>query len=189
MNYFLPTRVEVGGTEYEIRADFRAALDMCAALSDPALNDQERAFCAMTIFYPALDDMPAEDYDEAIQKLCWFINCGDADTGKKQVRLMDWDQDFPYIVSAINRVAGQEVRAVPYDFENNLGGLHWWTFIGYYREVGGDCTFAQIVQIRAKLKQHKRLDKAEQEFYRKNREMVDFKERYTDDEEEFLKSL
>ena len=41
---------------------------------------------------------------------------------------MDWDQDAPLIVPAINKVLGGEVRAMPY--------LHWWTFVGAYMEIG-----------------------------------------------------
>ena len=37
-NNGLPTRMEVGGVEYEIETDYRAILDICAAISDPELT-------------------------------------------------------------------------------------------------------------------------------------------------------
>ena len=49
MMYALPTSLEVRGTEYEIRSDYRAALDICAALSDPELDNQEKALAALII--------------------------------------------------------------------------------------------------------------------------------------------
>ena len=47
--------------------------------------------------------------------------------------------------------------------------------------------FAQIVSIRSKRAQGKKLDKAEQEFYRRNRALVDLKQRYTQADEDLLK--
>ena len=88
------------------------------------------------------------------------------------------EQDFRYIVAPINRVVGQEIRAVEY--------YHWWSFISAYYEIG-DCLFAQIVRIRDKKARGKPLDKEEQKFYRENRHMVDFHTNYTDAENALLK--
>ena len=46
--------------------------------------------------------------------------------------------------------------------------------------------FAQIVAIRNKKARGKKLDKVEQEFYQRNRELVELKTRYTDAENELL---
>lgn len=172
MTYTLPTSVEVNGQEYEVRSDFRVILDILEAINDVELDDQERAAVVLDIFYPGFEDMPSDDYEEAIAKCMWFINCGqENDTSKKPKKLVDWQQDFPVIVAPINRVMGKEVRSINY--------LHWWTFIGAYQEIG-DCLFAQIVGIRQKLANGKALDKSEREFYRNNRNLVDLKQRYTD---------
>ena len=188
MIYDLPTSVEIGGASYEIRSDYRAVLDILTALSDPELSDSDRAESILDIFYfsPTYLDMRQEDYDEAIRKFIWFVNCGsDEENGKKSPKLMYWEQYFPYIVAPVNRVLGLDVRSVPYDFENNTGGLHWWTFMSAYQEIG-DCLFAQIVGIRRKLARGKKLDKSEQEFYRNNRQLVDFKRKYTEMENDIL---
>lgn len=188
MIYDLPTSVEIGGASYEIRSDYRAVLDILTALSDPELSDSDRAEAILDIFYfhPTYLYMPQSDYDDAIRKFIWFINCGNEEKReKKQTKLMDWEQDFPYIVAPVNRVLGLDVRSVPYDFENNTGGLHWWTFMSAYQEIG-DCLFAQIVGIRRKLARGKKLDKSEQEFYRNNRQLVDFKRKYTEMENDIL---
>ena len=39
MSYLLPTTLTVGGIEYAIRSDYRAALDIFAALADPELDE------------------------------------------------------------------------------------------------------------------------------------------------------
>lgn len=179
MIYDLPTSLEIGGKEYEIRSDYRAALDICVALSDPDLEDGEKAIVALTILYPAFEDMPSTDYKEALDRLFWFINSGEEDDGKKAPKLMDWEQDFKLLVAPVNRVIGREVRTIEY--------LHWWTFLSAYMEIGGDCTFAQVVSIRDKQARHKTLDKSEKEWLRRNRGLVEFKRKYTEAEESLLK--
>ena len=167
MTYTLPTSVEINGKEYEVRSDFRVILDILEAINDVELDDQERAAVVLDIFYHGFEDMPSDDYEEAIAKCMWFINCGqENDAGKKPKKLVDWQQDFPVIVAP--------------DY------LHWWTFIGAYQEIG-DCLFAQIVGIRQKLANSKSLDKSERDFYRNNRNLVDLKQRYTDAEVDFIR--
>lgn len=174
----LPTSVEVGGTEYPIRSDYRAALDICAALSDPELSEQDKSVVALTIFYPDLDTIPPSLYGEALERCMRFLNCGqEQHHGGRSPRLVDWEQDFQYIVAPINRVVGREIRAVEY--------MHWWTFIAAYYEIG-DCTFAQIVRVRDQLVRGKPMDKPDREWYRRNRELVDFKRKYTPQEDAVL---
>lgn len=187
MNYSLPTSLEVDGKEYAIRWDYRAALDVCVALGDPELTDTERALVALKILY--IDDIPYTHIQEAIDKLVWYIDCGNTEkSDRPQPKLMDWEQDFQYIAAPVNRVLGQEIRSLPFDPVKNINSLHWWTFISAYYEIG-ECTFSQIVSIRNKLAKRKKLDKIEQEFYRDHRQMVDIKTKYTEDENAFIQSL
>ena len=51
-----------------------------------------------------------------------------------------------------------------------------------------ECTFAQIVRIRDRLARGRPLEKADQEWYRNNRQLVDFKRTYTGAEDEMVKS-
>lgn len=74
----------------------------------------------------------------------------------------------------VHRIVGREIRGIKY--------LHWWTFLSAFYEIG-DCTFAQIVRIRNLKAKGKNLDKADQEWYRQNRHLVDFKVKYTEAEE------
>jgi len=180
MNYSLPTSVELGGREYAIRSDFRPVLDICTVLSDPEADEEEKAFWMLTIFYPDLDEIPPELYRDALKECARFINCGEVEKPQKAPKLVDWEQDFLYIVAPVNRIAGRDVRSLEY--------LHWWTFVGYYFEIG-DCTLSMIVGIRDKLRKHKKLENYEKDFYRQNRELVDFKNRRTEEEDKFLRAL
>lgn len=189
MTYDLPTSVNVGGVEYEIRTDYRAILDILEALGDPDLNEREKAAVMLDIFYfsPDCTEIPSEHIQEAVDKCAWFIDCGEEQTqAQKQPKVMDWQQDFPYIVAPVNRVLGHDIRGVPYDPRTNEGGLHWWTLISAYYEIG-DCTFAQIVRIRSLKAKGKKLDKSDQEWYRQNRHLVDFKTAYTEADQDALK--
>lgn len=174
----LPTSVEVGSAKYEIRSDYRAALDICAVLNDPELDDRERAYTILDIFYPAFKTIPEEHFQEAIERCLKFINGDGPQNPGKPPKLVDWEQDFTLIVAPINRVTGQEIRAIDY--------LHWWTFLAAYQEIG-DCTFAQVVRIRDHLARGKKLDKQDQEWYKRNRHLVDFERKYTSADEALLK--
>lgn len=181
MIYDLPTSVEIQGVEYAIRSDYRAILDICIALNDPEMDDRERAIVSLSIFYPDFETMPQEHIDDAIAECFRFINGGETDDkpAKKQPRLVDWEQDFPLIVSPVNRVMGREIRAMEY--------LHWYSFLAAYQEIGGDCTFSQVVTIRDKQSRNKPLDKGEKEWYRRNQKLVDIKRKYTEADEKLFK--
>lgn len=180
MIYDLPTSLTVCGVDYEIRSDFRAVLDVILALNDVELTEREKSFVVLHIFYPGFEDMPPEHCREALRQCFWFINGGkhqDEDQPRPP-KLMDWEKDFPYIISPVNRVMGREIRADKH--------LHWWTFLGAYMEIG-ECTFAQIVHIRDAKAKGRPLNKQNQQWYAKNRQLVDMETHYTEAEDEMLR--
>lgn len=168
--YELPRSVIICGVEYQIETDYRAILDIFSVLNDADLTAEEKAIGMLGIFYPEFRSMPDEYFQEALQECLKFINCGGAETQRKAPKLMDWEQDFQYLIAPINRVAGKEIRAVEY--------LHWWSFISMYYEIG-DCFFAQIVRIRDLKAKGKLKEKNDKEFYRKNKAIIDIKSRYS----------
>lgn len=180
MIYSLPKTVEIKGKEWDVRWDYRPIIDICIALSDPDLNDQERASVALGIFYPDLAEMDRDNYGEAIKKCMWFISGGEEPKKKKGHKLVDWEQDFSLIAAPVNHILGRDVR------EDTP--IHWFTFLSAYQEIG-ECTFSQVVKIRNLLASGKNLDKQDREWYRKNRELVDFKRKYTTDDETILREF
>ena len=183
----LPKSVEICGEQIPIRYDFRSVLDILCAVNDPELSEEEKTWVALSIFYPNIEEIG--DFEEAVKQLLLFINGGEEDISQsKDPQLVDWEKDAPRIIPAVNKVLGYETRAVEYDRENNTGGVHWYTFLGAYMEIG-DCLFAQVVRIRDKLRRHKNLEKEEREWYRKNRNLVDVKKKLTDEEDAFLQSV
>jgi len=184
MKYGLPTTVEVGGKELEIRTDFRVILEIFEALNDPELDGYDRVEAVLGMFY--VDPEEIDDIREAIEACFDFIDCGKT-RDKKQPRVMDWEQDFEYIIAPVNRVLGFEARAVPYDPITNTGGLHWWTFVSAFMEIGGDCTLGQIIAIREKRARGESLTKEERKWAARNADIVHLKTHYSAAEESMLK--
>lgn len=180
MTYDLPKSLCVCGKDYAIRSDFRDAIDILQIMGSDDLDDSERGFLTLLFFYPEFEDMPQAHYQEAIRQCVWFLNGGryEADGGDKTPGLVDWDKDLPYIISPINRVIGHEIRADKY--------LHWWTFLYAYMEIG-DCTFAQIVRIRSQKAWGKPLDQSDREWYRRNRDLVDTRQHFTQEENDLVR--
>ena len=86
----------------------------------------------------------------------------------KQLRTWGREQDAPLIAAAINKAAGCEVRALPY--------LHWWTFMAWFNSIG-DGQLATLLRVRSKLRHGQKLQPWEQDYYRKNKAMVDLRPR------------
>lgn len=179
MIYDLPKSLEIGGREYEIRSDFREVLEVIGIINDVDLEKGERAFVTLLYFYQDFREIPTELYREALEKCYWFISGGKTESVDESAPiLMDWEQDFSYIIAPINRVIGHEVRSDNY--------LHWWTFLAAYMEIG-ECTFSQIVHIRDMQHRGKKLDAGDREWYQRNRNIVDLKTKYSTAEEDLLK--
>lgn len=171
----LPTELVVGGKEYAIRSDYRAALDIFLALNDSELDQYNRMMETLEILY--MDEIPQTDIVEAIQQAFWFLRGGEDEKKDKGPQLVAWSQDFNYIAAPVSKIVGQDIRG--------MGYLHWWTFLSAYMGIG-DCLFAEIVRIRDKKARGKPLDKADRDFYRRNREIIDIKKPLSDAEQEIL---
>lgn len=163
--YTLPTSLEINGVDYPIRSDFRAILDILIAANDPDASPEEQQEIMFRIIYPGWEAIPASAYHEACQKAVEFIDYAVTDKRPKP-RTMDWQQDAPLIIPAVNKVAGKEIRAMEY--------LHWWTFLGYFMEID-EGIFSQVLAIRQKKARRKKLEKWEKEFERNNSELVKLK--------------
>ena len=162
--YEIPTSIQVDNNIYNIRndGDFRVVLDCFMALSDIELDANERLAASLLIFYKdftTLEDLYKVDLQKLVSEMYKFFNCGQDSVGSESGhKLIDWQKDSQFICSAVNKVAGFEVRSVPY--------LHWWTFMGYYTAIG-ESPISTIIGIRDKIVRGKKLEKYENE-YRKN---------------------
>ena len=176
----LPTSISVNNTEYAIRTDYRAVMDLLTAFSDKEMlgeSEEEtniiRALLVLNILF--IDEVKPEDQNEAIKKAIEFIDMGiESSRDVKKPTLMDWDQDAPLIIPAINKVLGREIRADKY--------MHWWTFLSPYMEIG-ECSFTHIINIRDKKAKGKKLEKWELEYIQEHKDIVLLKEKLTEKEQ------
>lgn len=163
----LPMSADIGGSKYKINADFRDVLEIIGILNDHSRPDFLRWQIAIGLFYE--EEIPRRLQKEAMEYLSAFISYG-SDEKKPAPKLVDWDQDAQIIVGDVNKVAGSEIRAMPF--------LHWWTFLSYFYSVG-EGQLSTIVSIRSKKRKGKKLEKWEETYYRENREKIDFKKART----------
>ncbi len=163
----LPRSAVIGGKSYPIHCDYRDILEIFSYLNCPDLPDYMKWRIALALFYEG--EIPPEDYQAAITYFLDFIRCGEKEE-KPSPRLLDWDKDAPIILADVNKVAGQEIRALPF--------LHWWTFLSYFHAIGeGQLSF--LISLREKLRQGKKLEAWEKEYYQKNRSRVELPRRYS----------
>ena len=148
----LPRSAENGGVEYPINADYRDVLEIMGYLEDPDNPEYLRWQIALALFYEG--DIPAEHQQEAMEYLAQFITCGQQEEGPAP-KLIDWEQDAQPIIADVNKVAGTEIRGLPF--------LHWWTFLAWFNAIG-EGQLSMLVTIRDKLNRHIKLEKHEQEY-------------------------
>ena len=182
-NFSLPKSAEIGGKNLAFRYDFRAILEIVTMLQDPELSGADKTEALLLMFY--LNPNEITDTQAAVEAALDFIEHG-RHSGKKAPRLTDWVQDWDFIIAPVNRVLGYESRAVDYDPDENTGGVHWWTFLAAYMEIGGDCLYSQIVSIRYKQARKAKLEKHEKAWLRRNADIVRLKTHYTSAEDELI---
>lgn len=179
----LPEVLTVGGEDYSIRTDYRNVLQVFEAFQDQELTQEEKWIVAIYLLFEDFfcdDDVlkaaqDGFDLGEAMKQISWFISAGQPEKEVLELPTYNWTQDEQMIFSAVNKVAGRETRGLEY--------LHWWTFLGYFNEVG-EGTFSFIVGIRHKLNKGKKLEKHEKEFLSHNKELVLMKKPLTKEEQE-----
>lgn len=158
----LPKTADIGGIKYPINTDFRDILEILSYLNDTTRPDYLRWQIAVGLFYEG--EIPDVHQKEAMEYLCEFISYGESEE-RPGPKLVDWKQDAQIIIGDVNKVAGKEIRAAEY--------LHWWTFLSYFHAIG-EGQLSTIVSIRSKKSGGKKLEKWEEEFYKKNKKKIDF---------------
>lgn len=188
--YEVPTTIKIGEQQFAIRnkGDYRMVLDCFSALGDAELNKQERLFSSLIIFYDSLEG-PEDigslgNIETAVKEMYNFFNCGQPESmgSKTNHKLIDWDQDSQLISSAVNKVAGTEIRSIEY--------LHWWTFMGYYTAIG-ESPISNIIHIRDKIVKGEKLEKWERKFRTNNPQFFTWNSKSVDEQEadELVKQL
>ncbi len=177
----LPTRAQIGGREYGLHCDYRDVLEIFSYFQDPDLPEYLRWRIALALFYEG--QIPEDHRQEAMDYLTRFLNGGEDAPQKPAPRLLDWQQDAQIIVADINKVAGQEIRSLPF--------VHWWTFLSWFHAIG-EGQLSTLICLRQKLQKGKKLEDWEKEYYREHKSRVDLSKWYSKEdilEQERLEKL
>lgn len=176
----LPQTLNINGRAYKIRSDYRDILQIIAAFGDKELSDEEKAYVCLKRLFIAMESIPKSDYQDAYEAAVTFIECHISDR-KPSPKVVNWEKDEQLIFPAINKVAGMEVRAVPY--------MHWWTFLGYFQSIDREDIWGFILTIRQKRAKGKKLEKYEKDFLNANRDIceVEFREEKVTTEDSLAK--
>jgi len=167
----LPRQAVFGGVSYPIHSDYRDVLEIFSYFDDPDLPEYLKWRIALALFYEG--EIPEAHLQEAMVFLTEFLKGGRQDAERAAPKLLDWEQDAGVIVAEVNKVAQQEIRAMPY--------VHWWTFLSWFHGIG-EGQLSLLVGIREKLRKGKKLEPHEKDYYREHKAQVDLKKRYSREE-------
>ena len=164
-------------------------LDCFKALNDEELSEQERLFTSLIIFYKDFstieDVMEQSDILKQLQEEMFiFFDGGDKnlENNTENINVIDWDRDSNLIVSAVNNVAGKEIRSEEY--------LHWWTFISYYTAIN-ESLLSEVIKLRYKRVKGEKLETYERKFIQNNPQYFNIDTRTTEQKEadEYVRQL
>lgn len=176
--WVLPQQAVFGGVIYPIHSDYRDVLEIFSYFEDPDLPDSLKWQIALALFYEG--EIPGEYLQKALEFLAEFLKGGRQSPEKPRPKLLDWEQDGAVIIAEVNKVAQQEIRALPY--------VHWWTFLSWFHGIG-EGQLSMLVGIREKLRKGKKLEPHERDYYREHRAQVVLKTRYSREELEQRQAL
>lgn len=169
----LPTKVKVGGEEYEIRTDFRISLLFSLMSEDPEISEAQKVYQTLQLYFEdehVIQGFSQEELLEAVREILWFYKGGNIKEeisnaeGKEQEkveRILSFEHDHFAIFSSFMQ-----------DYKVNLAkeNLHWWEFKALFEGLSEKTPIKRIMSYRA-VKIDSKMSKAEQEFYRKQKEL------------------
>ena len=169
----LPSHALIGGKSYRLHCDYRDVLEIFSYFEDPDLPEYLKWKIAVALFFE--EKIPEDRLQEAMDYMAVFLRGGYREQEKMAPKLLDWEQDAAVIVADVNKVAGQDIRALPF--------VHWWTFLSWFHAIG-EGQLSTLVSIREKIRKGKKLENFEKEYYREHKTMVYLKPRYSQQEKE-----
>lgn len=184
----LPKSLWIDDKEYPIAWDYFTAMNILTMFTDKWDCDNEnegKIYACLYNLYGEYKDgkwvanIP-DNLEEAYKKAVWFLDGGNSVKLKKtNTKSIDFEQDESMIFSAVNIVAGKEVR------EDKT--THWWTFLGYLQNIPSETMLSTILNLRHK-KSKGKMDKYDKELYREYKNLVDIKPKMSDEEKSELEA-
>ena len=144
----LPESFLIGDKEYAVSSDFRDIVELEEFLASEELTGAARVEQALNLFYGCIPD----DVETAVEKLCWFMQCGEKERphrGRRQPARDDFRQQAAYsfihdaglIYAAFMAQYGIDLTDIEY--------LHWWKFKAMFESLGKDTLMKEVMHCRA----------------------------------------
>lgn len=158
----VPSKLNIGGTDYALNTDFRIWIMFEQLLTDSKLSDDDKNRAAFQLVF--CDKPPF--CNEAVNKIIWFYSCGKEYQDEKGLsgnyshyeRIYDYDFDDDYIYAAFLQQYNIDLQTIK--------NLHWWQFKAMLKGLTDNCKFVEIMGYRA-VEIKGDMPKAQKEFYRK----------------------
>lgn len=140
----LPDTVEISGTRYPIRTDFRIGIQLEELLKNETMDEREKYEKMLLLYYPQIPN----DLNEAIKKIMWFYRCGVEKEEPKEEKKERYKryrskepsysfvQDAKYIYSAFKE---------QYGIDLSEGEMHWWKFLSLFESLNDNTKMGKIM--------------------------------------------
>ena len=138
-------------------------------MQNPNLSDQEKAWEALSLYYPQIP----YDIEGAIDALLWFYRCGTevpesnnrgSEYKQQSKKAYCFEQDCDLIYAAFWS---------SYHIDLTASDLHWWKFRALFRGLPSDCEIIKIIGYRTA--DLNGLDKTTKKHYEKMRKLYAIK--------------
>lgn len=140
----LPTSVEIDNMQYEINSDFRTAIIFEMLMQDDEVEEIDKTFMALELFYPEIP----HNLQKAIDKIMWFyageVNNVNNNVGKgvnKLEQQYNYEYDADYIFAAFLDQYRIDLNEIKY--------MHWWKFKALFKNLKEDNLIVKIMQYRS----------------------------------------
>ena len=138
----LPKTVEIGGKDYPINSDFRAAVEFEILIQSDA-SPRKKTRGAIRLFFG--DSPPPFPENVLVEAAAEFYAGSGGDTDdrpkKSRKRIYSFAQDGDYIAAAFRSQYGIDLLTVPY--------MHWYEFRALFKGLEESCEIVKIMGYRA----------------------------------------
>lgn len=184
----LPVSLRVKGREYQIQTDFRKVLDYEEHVK-PDAEDRDIILAVFEMYKRNTEILKADIFPEAMEKLNWFISCGEeqkkrpsnAVLGINRNRPFDFKVDGGLIYSAFVQTYEMDLYEVEY--------MHWWKFNALLADISKDCRFSKVMEYRTIDLKNKNLSKDQKKLYSALQSYYKIAESKSQEEKDFVKAL
>ena len=141
-NAILDTRPEKIWPGIVEKTDFKQVLKFFRLVDDPEMDDAEKFYYMVKLFFVKPPELDPEKLIEAVLD---FIACGKreetATGGKGGAVTFDWNADAGRIFAAFWQAYRIDLRKVK---------MHWWTFNELFQNLPDDCRLMQVMELRGR---------------------------------------